>query len=569
MKGEKEMKLTISTKLILGFLFVSFITAVVGFLGITNVQKVGKAADVILDEEVPVADAAMECTIALIEARDAAAEYLLETDLDALSEFEDSFHDFCTDFDIWADGIVEGSNELGIIETDNVEIKRMIKKAQELHKKFEDASDKMMQAHAEAMKQESITLNASEQIARSFMKEMDKFGEETHDLLDVIEELAGEEMQAAMEVADNVETSSRATLILFTISGIILGMAIGILVSQSITRPALKAITVAQKIANNDLTVRKLEVRSKDEIGDLGNALDTMTEKLQQIISQIKDNTEQVAAAATDISSTSAELASGAEEQTNQSQEVANSMQEMAASIVQSSQNAAETAKIAETAGTRAKAGSDAMKMTRQGMEEIVAATGKTAEIINSLSSRADQIGEIIQVIDEIADQTNLLALNAAIEAARAGEKGRGFAVVADEVRKLAERTSSSTKEISETIKAIQNETKDASQSMSEANKVVTAGSEATIKTENVLSEILESVVQAVDMTQQISAAAEEQSSGAEEVSSSIESINAVTKQSAGGAERMASAAEELNSQTEALRNVVHQFKLNGKELQN
>ena len=195
-------------------------------------------------------------------------------------------------------------------------------------------------------------------------------------------------------------------------------------------------------------------------------------------------------------------------------------------------------------------------------MEEIVLSTEKLREIIKTLTHRADQIGDIIQVIDKIADQTNLLALNAAVEAARAGEQGSGFAVVADEVRKLAERTTDATKQIAETIEAIQNDTKMASESMNEANTNVQKGRETTENSQKVLEEIVSTVARAMDMIQQIAAASEEQSAGAEEISSSMESISTVTKQSAENTEVVASVAHELDIQAKLLGEVVGQFKL-------
>ncbi|MCU7526696.1 MAG: methyl-accepting chemotaxis protein, partial [Ignavibacteria bacterium] len=200
---------------------------------------------------------------------------------------------------------------------------------------------------------------------------------------------------------------------------------------------------------------------------------------------------------------------------------------------------------------------------TKKGIEKIVVSSEETSRIVASLSKRSEQIGEITQVIDDIADQTNLLALNAAIEAARAGEQGRGFAVVADEVRKLAERTTKATKEIAETIKAIQDEAKDADSSMGEARIAVEAGMKLTEEVAEVLSEILKGALKTTDVVLQVAAASEEQSSAAEQISKNIEGISSVTQQSAAGTEQIARAAEDLNRLTVNLQEIVAGFKIN------
>jgi methyl-accepting chemotaxis protein len=367
---------------------------------------------------------------------------------------------------------------------------------------------------------------------------------------------------------DEFLAAPRSAIIRYaSIAGVIIVILAAIAISfyaVHITKPIRKVSAMVEDIAQGeaDLTTR-LNVNTKDEVGELSRWFNTFMDRLHDIIYQVKLNSESVASASAEISSATSQLASGAEEQTSQTSGMAASVQEMTAAIIENSQNANQTVNIAKQASEKAQEGSAAMHATQQGMEEIVVSATRTGDIVNSLSSRADQIGAIIQVIDDIADQTNLLALNAAIEAARAGEQGRGFAVVADEVRKLAERTTKATKEIAETIKAIQGDTKNASESMEEAHKVVNRGKEATVKTQEILGEIVKSVTQAMDMIQQIATASEQQSSTAEEISKSVDSISAVTSQSATGAEQMASATEQLTKQTEALKNIVAQFKLN------
>ena len=357
----------------------------------------------------------------------------------------------------------------------------------------------------------------------------------------------------------------KATILTVSFLFLLIGVVVYFLqVNVTVIKPVRNVLAVVKDIAQGeaDLTIR-LNINTKDEIGELGRWLNTFMDRLHDIVRQVKENSEYVASAAGEINSTSTHLASGAQEQTKQSAEVAASVQQMASTILQNSQNANQTAKIAEEAGVKAAEGSEAMEETHNGMDMIVSSSAKTGEIVISLSGRADQIGEIIQVIDDIADQTNLLALNAAIEAARAGEQGRGFAVVADEVRKLAERTTKATQEIAETIKVIQDETKQVAESMVDTGVTVNKGKEAALKAENVLKEIVESVTQAMERVNQIATATEEMSSGAEEISKNVDAISSVTKQSASGIEQMDSTSEHLSQRTGDLMNLLNQFKLN------
>lgn len=373
-----------------------------------------------------------------------------------------------------------------------------------------------------------------------------------------------EQEAASTQIKDiNSKAATAQTVVVFVaLFAAVLGVVSAILITRIVTGPVKRAADMAQQISENDLTVENLNISSDDEIGVLAGALDTMRDNLAKLITQIKVNTGEVSKASSEISTTSTQMAAGAEEQTNQAAEVATSVQEMSAAIVENSQNATETARIAEQATQKAQDGTDAMSETEQGMRAIVASATRTGEIVSSLANRADQIGEIVQVINDIADQTNLLALNAAIEAARAGEQGRGFAVVADEVRKLAERTTKATKEIAETIQAIQSDTKDASESMDVAQDAVAKGQDAISQTGQILGGIVESVKQAMDMIQQIATASEQQSSGAEEISKNVEAISTVTRQSASGAEELSNTAEQLSRQAEALRVLVDQFQV-------
>ncbi|MBL1212509.1 MAG: HAMP domain-containing protein [Ignavibacteriae bacterium] len=331
-------------------------------------------------------------------------------------------------------------------------------------------------------------------------------------------------------------------------------------------RNATVLLTEMGKFAKGDLTVKVKAENENDDIGKLFAGFNKSVENIRAMINQVLEAVQATASASNQISASTEEMAAGAQEQSSQTTEIASAVEEMAATIVQTTENAGTAAARSKEAGSKAEDGAAKVEETKQGMKDIVASAQGTGTIISSLANRTEQIGEIAQVIDDIADQTNLLALNAAIEAARAGEQGRGFAVVADEVRKLAERTTKATKEIAETIKDIQREAKEADDSMAVAGEAVGKGQELTEEVSVSLNEILEGSQTVVDIISQVASASEEQSAAAEQISRNVESISSVANESASGIQQIARASEDLNRLTENLGELVSQFKLNNNE---
>ncbi|MDA3861846.1 MAG: methyl-accepting chemotaxis protein, partial [Melioribacteraceae bacterium] len=315
------------------------------------------------------------------------------------------------------------------------------------------------------------------------------------------------------------------------------------------------------KFSSGDLTVALVD-DGTDAIAQLYLGFTTAVARIRDIIQNVAEASQATASASTQISSSAEEMAAGAQEQSSQTSEVAAAMEEMSRTIVETASNATIAAEASKESSVQASAGVSKVNESKKGMENIVESAQVTGKIISSLANRTDQIGEIAQVIDDIADQTNLLALNAAIEAARAGEQGRGFAVVADEVRKLAERTTKATKEIAETIKAIQVEAKEANNSMKEAGEAVNSGLKLNDEVGEVLEAILAGAENVATQINQVAAASEEQSATAEEVSTNVEAINNVANESAAGVQQIASASEDLNKLTENLSELVEQFKM-------
>ncbi len=333
-------------------------------------------------------------------------------------------------------------------------------------------------------------------------------------------------------------------------------------VLDAVIIPVQDGLAALEIMGTGDLTVR-VNGEYKGQHAKIKNSINKLGESLEGLIKEVTEAVSATASASTQISSSAEEMAAGAQEQSAQASEVASAVEQMTSTILQTTKHATTAAESSKRAGVLAKEGGEVVAQTVVGMNRIAEVVRNAAQTVQELGASSDQIGEIVQVIDDIADQTNLLALNAAIEAARAGEQGRGFAVVADEVRKLAERTTKATKEIGEMIKKIQGDTGGAVKSMNLGTEEVEKGKALADKAGVSLKEIIQGSVEVVDVVNQVAAASEEQSSASEQISRNIEAISSVTQESAAGTQQIARAAEDLNRLTERLQNLVGAFKVN------
>jgi methyl-accepting chemotaxis protein len=349
-------------------------------------------------------------------------------------------------------------------------------------------------------------------------------------------------------------------LLVCTCTLVIVGGAASWKITRGIVVPLKSVVSRAESIAGGDLTGPELVTRSKDEVASLTAAVNKMQRSLSETLESVASIAEAVVSTSEEISASANQAAAGAELQKDQVHQVATAMQEMSVTVREVSENSNRAADLAHKASQTARDGGTIVDDTLTRIQAVAVFVDETAKNVHELGGGSDQIGKIVEVIDDIADQTNLLALNAAIEAARAGEQGRGFAVVADEVRKLAERTSKATREIADMIESVQTETRRAVEKMNSGTAQVKAGVESTTRAGESLKQIILQAENVGDVVTQIATATTEQSSATDQVNSNMDEINKLVSESANRAQQAADACGQLSKSALEMEQMVARF---------
>jgi methyl-accepting chemotaxis protein len=342
---------------------------------------------------------------------------------------------------------------------------------------------------------------------------------------------------------------------------VILTVVLAAVLTRSITSPISDALAVAERIADSDLS-REVLISGRDEAGRLLAALARMQGSLRETIAHIADSSTQLASASEEMTAVTEDASRGLVRQNDEVNQAATAVTEMSAAVDEVARNAEAAAQSSRESMAFTRSGIENVAQTLKAIESLASNVASTGDQVRALSSRAQDISKVVEVIRAIAEQTNLLALNAAIEAARAGEQGRGFAVVADEVRALAHRTQQSTQEIEQMISAIQADSTQAVDAMNVSAQMASGSISVAQSADLSLKQIADAITRINERNLLIATASEEQAQVAREADQNLTSIRELSIQSSAGASQTASACSEMSNLAVELNRLVVRFKV-------
>lgn len=521
------MKMTVGQKLVASFLLMMLLIISILVVSIYNLKTVQYEVDQIVTDAIPLSDAASGILTDLVNEETGIRGYLVTGDEAFLEPYLSGQENIKRNLDV-IDQHLDGHPIMAELIA---EAKPQI---DSIHKYFQSQVDLV----------ENGRLDEARSKIADGKSQMDAFRATNDKISADITKLTNDAWTSANEAQETMLT----TIIVLSVLALIATILITLVLVRSISVPVRRVTGALEQLAQGNLTIDRVQVKKKDEIGKMVDALNLMIDNLRNLISNVYTAVENVSSSAEQISASSEEMAGVSTEQANSAQMLNGLFKELTTVIDSVAKSADQAARFSSETRATAEGGGQAVRASITAMEKLDTQ-------MKLLTKDSTKIGEIIEVIEDIASQTNLLALNAAIEAARAGDQGRGFAVVADEVRKLAERSRDATKQITLIIKGMQNNTSVSAEAVGHAVSL-------SQETGQVLEQIIEQVGEAAFQVTEIASASEEQAAQAEEVMGTVETIAASSQEASAAVEETAAAAQSLAGLAQDLNRTVSAFRL-------
>ena len=528
---------TIRTKMILGFTLVLLLIAAMIIYNFTVLNNVNQTTEDVLEEDLPLLIADEQLLSDIYNQAGLARGYILNGD----SKYKDLFHEA-------RESSIENQKKIQALSTSS-------------------GIEELLQDTAEW--QEVIQVEVFDEYDKGNENQafasLEKSEHEISDLIGRYEDYINNRENQIIDLEEDILANGKRTMIVvgvISIFVILISMAIAIISANSISKP-LRAVTDRMKvIAKGNLSNEPLQTNLRDEIGQLIQSTNEMSEITRGLLQEIGEVSETVSSQSNElsqsanevrggteqISTTMEELANGSESQANNASSVSTTMATFTTKVTEANRDGEHMQEASNKVLSLTTDGSKSMEDSTNQMKVIDQIVHEAVEKVEGLNVHSQNISELVEVIQDIAEQTNLLALNAAIEAARAGEHGKGFAVVADEVRKLAEQSSESVQNITGIVQNIQQESNAVASSLRNSYKEVEEGSNQISNTGQTFNAISSSVSSMINDMNHVFNNLTDIATSTEKINGSIEDIAAVSEQSAAGVEETSAASQQANS---------------------
>ncbi|MFM2483041.1 methyl-accepting chemotaxis protein [Celerinatantimonas sp. YJH-8] len=390
-----------------------------------------------------------------------------------------------------------------------------------------DKTEELDQQLAHFNQKKQALLNAPAEDLPSKLNELLVQVDAMHNFIGALEEAGDEKVELTAVELEKTITNIKSLVIIIAIITFIISITIILFIRSLVINPLHTMIQrVAELAGSNGNLNSRLEVKSADEIGQLGQHINEFISVVYKVVAQVVQAIENTTQLAEQIGNNLQQIDDRARKQNRDTEQVAASIHQMSISLVEVANAAQQTQSSSTAVQQRSESGQQTLQGTMNSLNEVVSSMAEASDVISTLEQDGQNIGSVMEVIRSIAEQTNLLALNAAIEAARAGESGRGFAVVADEVRNLANRTHESTIEIQSVVERIQTGSSNAAKMMRDSQELTDKVSEQAQNAIHLFNDIITSIKDFNYQNQQITANTEEQSSVSEELNHRVADIS-------------------------------------------